>query len=90
MKCYKCANAGKENEAAGMCVVCGMGLCMDHIKMVEVSFWEAQLMDWVTVSGLGIDNKVERKVPKILCDECYALTAQEAAGENVFTQGVRI
>ncbi len=87
MKCYKCAKEGKETEAAGMCVVCGMGLCMDHIQMVEVSFWEAQLMHLASVSGLGIDNKVERKVPKILCDECYALTAQGAASENIFTQG---
>ena len=29
MQCYVCAKAGKQTEAVGICIVCGMGLCMD-------------------------------------------------------------
>ena len=72
MKCYKCAEKGVDSDAVGICVVCGMGLCMDHAKMVEVSIWEALQMEMGSVAGLGLDSEVETKVPKILCDICYA------------------
>lgn len=76
MKCYKCAQEGKDSDAVGICVVCGMGLCMEHARMTDVSFWEAHMMEWQTVAGLGIEDRVETKVPKILCDECYARVAE--------------
>lgn len=75
MKCYKCAQGGVETEAVGMCVVCGMGLCMEHARMTEVSFWEAHLLEWQSVAGLGMESRVETKVPKILCDLCYSRVA---------------
>lgn len=31
MKCYVCAKEGKDTEAIAICIVCGMGLCEDHI-----------------------------------------------------------
>ena len=40
MQCYVCAKAGKQTEAVGMCIVCGMGLCMDHALREDVDFWE--------------------------------------------------
>jgi len=30
MQCYMCAKASKQTEAVGICIVCGMGLCMEH------------------------------------------------------------
>jgi hypothetical protein len=75
MKCYKCAEMGRSSDAVGVCVVCGMGLCMEHARMTEVSFWEASLMELGGTAGLGMTGKVERKVPKILCDICYARAA---------------
>lgn len=35
LKCYDCLEKSKENEAVGICIVCGKGLCMEHIKQVE-------------------------------------------------------
>ncbi len=71
MKCYKCAESGVETDAVGICVVCGMGLCMDHANMTEISLWEAHQMDGVPLSALGIEKKKETKVPRILCELCY-------------------
>ncbi len=31
MRCYVCAVAGTENPAVGICAVCSVGLCVDHI-----------------------------------------------------------
>src|SRR5450756_3065873 len=41
MQCYVCAKAGKQTEAVGVCIVCGMGLCMDHalreLSLIHIS-----------------------------------------------------
>ena len=39
MQCYVCAKAGKQTEAVGICIVCGMGLCMDHALREDVDLW---------------------------------------------------
>ena len=75
MKCYKCAQEGKDSDAVGICIVCGMGLCKDHAIMTEVSFFETEVLERLGISGLGIENKQELKVPKILCDTCYSRIA---------------
>lgn len=36
MKCYMCALDGKDSDAVAICVVCGMGLCMDHVIREEI------------------------------------------------------
>jgi len=35
LKCYDCFEKSKDTEAVGVCIVCGKGLCMEHIKEVE-------------------------------------------------------
>lgn len=35
LKCYDCLENNKDSEAVGVCIVCGKGLCMEHIKQVE-------------------------------------------------------
>lgn len=40
MKCYICAQQGKDSDAVAACVVCGMGVCMDHVVREEVETWE--------------------------------------------------
>ncbi|MDG6220846.1 MAG: DUF2180 family protein [Candidatus Thermoplasmatota archaeon] len=77
MLCYKCAKEGKNTEAVGICVVCGMGLCQEHVHIVEVSFWEISMLDAHSISGLGLDTKEEKKAPRFLCDECYASVAKD-------------
>ncbi|QSZ66800.1 DUF2180 family protein [Methanofollis aquaemaris] len=62
MKCYVCAQEGKETEAAGICIVCGMGLCTRHMVREDVDLWEG---------GYPFPaQKLEKKLPRILCPEC--------------------
>ncbi len=44
MKCYLCAEEGKDTDAVAICIVCGMGVCKGHSIKDEISFWEAQFM----------------------------------------------
>ena len=44
VKCYECAKQGKDVDAVATCVICGMGLCMDHairenLPVVDVIDW---------------------------------------------------
>jgi len=63
MKCYVCALEGKDSNAVAICIVCGMGLCMDHLVREDVEIWEG---------GFPFPSKKqETPLPKILCEECY-------------------
>ena len=35
MKCYMCALEGKDTDALAICIVCGMGICKDHLIREE-------------------------------------------------------
>ncbi len=63
MKCYICAQEGKDTDALAVCIVCGMGLCQEHIIRQEMDVWEG-----------GYPFPVEKKdktLPRILCPYCY-------------------
>ncbi|TAJ44868.1 DUF2180 family protein [Methanofollis fontis] len=63
MKCYVCAINGQNTEAAGICIVCGMGLCTEHMKREDVDLWEG---------GYPFPSrKLKKSLPRILCPECY-------------------
>jgi len=65
MKCYVCAKNGKETDAVAICIVCGMGLCMEHVIREDVDIWEG---------GYPFPaRKSRKKLPRILCPECYAV-----------------
>ena len=40
MKCYECAKAGKDTDAVGICIVCGRGVCKEHLLHEETPIWE--------------------------------------------------
>lgn len=40
MKCYICAQMGKSTDAVAICIICGMGTCMEHTIRREVDVWE--------------------------------------------------
>lgn len=70
MKCYLCAEEGKEEEALAVCIVCGMGVCKEHLRKDEISFWEAQFIASDTAPEGGRFS-LPKKLPRILCIECY-------------------
>lgn len=62
MKCYVCAKLGITTDAVGICIVCGMGLCMEHAIREENVIWEG---------GYPFPMKKKLSIPRILCPECY-------------------
>ena len=63
MKCYICAKEGKDTDAVAICIVCGMGVCMDHLVREDVEIWEG---------GYPFPSKkLKKTVPRILCQICY-------------------
>ena len=64
MKCYICAREGKSSDAVAICIVCGMGTCMEHTIRREVDVWEG---------GYPFPaKKLGKKIPRMLCQDCNA------------------
>ncbi len=63
MKCYICAQEGKSSDAVAICIICGMGLCSEHVVREDIDVWEG---DYPFPAHKG---KV--KLPRILCPDCY-------------------
>jgi hypothetical protein len=65
MKCYVCAQEGRDTDAVAICIVCGMGVCMEHLVREEVEVWEG---------GYPFPSKkLKGKIPRILCQVCYSV-----------------
>lgn len=63
MKCYICAEEGKDSDAVAICIVCGMGLCMKHSIREETEVWSG---------GYPFPaEKMDKTLPRILCRYCY-------------------
>jgi hypothetical protein len=71
MKCYVCAQSNVKTDAIAVCIVCGMGVCQDHLVRADIDMWEG---------GYPVPPaKLKKKLPRILCKECYsALVTQKA------------
>jgi hypothetical protein len=66
MKCYICSEKGVEKDAVAICVVCGMGVCREHLVREEISVTD--VFDW----GIEREKIVYPKTcPRILCVYCY-------------------
>ena len=62
MQCYVCKQNGVDRDAVGICIVCGMGLCSEHIIRSDVEIREG---------GYPFPSrKLKTAVPRILCPEC--------------------
>jgi hypothetical protein len=74
MKCYICSEKGVERDAIAVCIVCGMGVCREHLIREEMPV--AEIFDW----GIKREEIVYPKsCPRILCPYCYeALVVQKA------------
>lgn len=62
LKCYQCAEEGKTEEAVAACIMCGMGLCMEHTVRVDLPIWEGKYPAPVKNLKIGL--------PRILCNYC--------------------
>ncbi|ABR54059.1 zinc finger protein [Methanococcus vannielii SB] len=63
MKCYLCKLQGKDTDAVASCIVCGMGVCIDHVVREEVDLWEG---------GYPFPSKkLKNKIPRMLCIPCH-------------------
>jgi hypothetical protein len=61
LKCYDCFETSKDSEAVGICIVCGKGLCMEHVKQVEFPM----------KGGYPLPHLMLKKgLPRLLCREC--------------------
>ena len=71
MKCYVCAQSNVKTDAISVGIVCGMGVCQDHLVRADIDMWEG---------GYPIPPaKLKKKLPRILCKECHsALITQKA------------
>ena len=69
MKCYICAKMGKDTDAVAACIVCGMGVCMEHAIYEETPIWKGDY-------PVRIEADVE-KLKRVLCQPCH-----EALKEN--------
>lgn len=62
MKGYICAKMGKNTDAVAVCIVCGMGVCMEHAKRVDLPIWEG---------GYPVPVKMLKKgLPRFVCADC--------------------
>jgi len=69
LKCYICAKMGKDSDAVAACIVCGMGVCMDHAIYEETQVWKGDY-------PVRLEKDIE-KLKRILCQPCH-----EALKEN--------
>ncbi|GAB4380563.1 DUF2180 family protein [Methanothermobacter thermautotrophicus] len=69
MKCYVCAEQGKDTDAVAICIVCGMGLCTEHAIREETEIWSG---------GYPFPaEKVKGTLPRILCPYCYNVMKED-------------
>lgn len=69
LKCYDCAEEGKDTEAVSICIVCGKGVCMDHVKELDVP---------LKGGGYPLPHKALKKpLPRMLCKECVDTILKE-------------
>jgi hypothetical protein len=67
MKCYECAKGGKDSDAVAMCVICGMGPCMEHAIREDLACHGRH--------RLGLRQEEHRypvDLPRFLCSDCKA------------------
>ena len=71
MKCYECSKKGRSTDAVALCMVCGMGLCMDHA--IRENLPVIDIIDW----GFGKEeHRYPVDIPRFLCSECKAAVDQ--------------
>ena len=66
MKCYVCAKQGKDSDAIAICIICGMGICMDHAVYEE---HDVLVEDYRPI--IAKYKKLPDKLPRFMCSPCH-------------------
>jgi hypothetical protein len=69
MKCYMCDLEGGDSEAVAICIVCGMGLCLEHAIREEIELWAG-------VNPVPA-HKLKRTLPRFVCKDCHDAIHQD-------------
>lgn len=70
LKCYICDEKGVDEEAVVVCIVCGIGLCRDHARRVDLPISEGYYPMPVKTLKKGL--------PRFMCEECLEKVLPEA------------
>ena len=71
MKCYICAEQGKHSDAVGVCIVCGMAVCREHMIREETPVWDGTY-------PVRLKQDLEH-VKRIICPPCHAALKENYA-----------
>jgi hypothetical protein len=66
MKCYVCAKQGKDSDAIAICIVCGMGICMEHAIHEE---HDVLVEEYRAI--IARYKKLPKKLPRFMCSLCH-------------------
>jgi hypothetical protein len=73
MICYVCDQSGRREEALAICIVCGVGLCREHVVREELPVWET------LHTGLGEQRRgLPLRLPRFVCAECHQALRQHS------------
>jgi hypothetical protein len=71
MNCCICKQQGQDEPAVAICIVCGMGLCLDHLIREELPVYES-----VNAGMAATKHKLPATLPRMLCPPCQAALHQ--------------
>ncbi|MFW5986882.1 MAG: DUF2180 family protein [Methanohalophilus sp.] len=77
MKCYECEKENKSTDTVGICIICGRGVCMDHLVREKIPVLEGEYEARLKCMGDACELKDMQPLLKILCKPCH-----EALKEN--------
>jgi len=66
MHCYICSQQNKETPAVAICIVCGMGLCKEHLIREELPVWEK-----LHTGMAETRRKLPESLPRFVCPPCH-------------------
>lgn len=72
MKCYDCAQQGKDVDTIGICILCGRGICKEHSVREDLPIMKGEY-DVELKCGMGVECSMEdmQHLPKMLCPTCH-------------------
>ena len=62
LRCYECAGNGSVKEAVAICIMCGKGLCNEHVHRIDLPIWEGGYPAPVRILKKGL--------PRFVCSDC--------------------